>query len=273
MRAPRRATLALAAGGSAAVLAACGGSHGHPQHSGRTVPAGRTPATRAGVGTTAARPSRFRIPPLLDPRDVYAADRPGAVAAAARHDPARIYVPNSESNTVDVIDPRTYRIVGHFATRRPAPARDPLLRPQDAVGRQRRGKQPHARSTRAPGSPGRPVPVTDPYNLYFTADGRYAIVVAERLRRLDFRDAHTMRLHHSCRCRVPGVDHMDFTADGRYPLASCEFSGQMIWSTSRASGSCGRIAAASGRHAPGREALPRRPRLLRRRHDVRRRRG
>ena len=37
----------------------------------------------------------------------------------------------------------------------------------------------------------------DPYNLYFTPSGRYAIVVAERLRRLDFRDAHTMRLHRS----------------------------------------------------------------------------
>ena len=67
----------------------------------------------------------------------------------------------------------------------------------------------------------------DPYNLYFTPDGRYAIVVAERLQRLDFRDAHTMRLHHSL--SVPcGVDHMDFTADGRYLLASCEFGGSLI---------------------------------------------
>src|SRR5436309_11652959 len=72
-------------------------------------------------------------------------------------------------------------------------------------------------------------PVGDPYNLYFTPNGRYAIVVAERLRRLDFRDAHSMRLHHSV--PVPmcaGVDHMDFTADGRYALASCEFGGTMI---------------------------------------------
>ena len=39
------------------------------------------------------------------------------------------------------------------------------------------------------GRHGRPVPVTDPYNLYFTADGRRAIVVAEAHRELDFRDA------------------------------------------------------------------------------------
>ena len=71
-------------------------------------------------------------------------------------------------------------------------------------------------------------PVEDPYNLYFTTSGRYAIVVAERLRRLDFGDAHSMRLHHSLTVPCPGVDHLDFTADERYLLASCEFGGSMI---------------------------------------------
>ena len=65
--------------------------------------------------------------------------------------------------------------------------------------------------------------------MYFTPDGRYAIVVAERLQRLDFRDPHTFALHHSLHgARAPGVDHMDFSADGRYLLASCEFSGQLV---------------------------------------------
>jgi DNA-binding beta-propeller fold protein YncE len=73
------------------------------------------------------------------------------------------------------------------------------------------------------------VPVDDPYNLYFTADGHYAIVVAERLRRLDFRDAHTMRLHHSVHVPCAGVDHMDFDASGLHALVSCEFSGKMLW--------------------------------------------
>ena len=77
--------------------------------------------------------------------------------------------------------------------------------------------------------PGRPVPVDDPYNLYFTADGRRAIVVAEARRRLDFRDPHTMVLRHSLKvptCR--GVDHMDFTRSGRRALVSCEFVGRVI---------------------------------------------
>jgi DNA-binding beta-propeller fold protein YncE len=79
------------------------------------------------------------------------------------------------------------------------------------------------------GKPGKRIAVKDPYNLYFTPNGRYAIVVAERLRRLDFRDPHSMRLHHSLAVPMcPGVDHMDFTADGRYALASCEFGARMI---------------------------------------------
>ena len=64
--------------------------------------------------------------------------------------------------------------------------------------------------------------------MYFTPDGRYAIVVAERLNRLDFRNAHGFRLHRSVPVPCAGIDHMDFSADGRYLLASCEFSGQMV---------------------------------------------
>jgi YVTN family beta-propeller protein len=71
--------------------------------------------------------------------------------------------------------------------------------------------------------------VADPYNLYFTPDGHRAIVVAERLRRLDFRDPHTMRLRHSLPVPCFGVNHLDFSADGRSLLASCEFSGHLVW--------------------------------------------
>ena len=64
--------------------------------------------------------------------------------------------------------------------------------------------------------------------MYFTPDGRRAIVVAERLHRLDFRDPHSFRLRHSLRVPCSGVDHMDFSASGSYLLASCEFSGQLL---------------------------------------------
>jgi DNA-binding beta-propeller fold protein YncE len=79
------------------------------------------------------------------------------------------------------------------------------------------------------GRPGRPKRVLDPYNLYFTADGRRAIVVAEAHRVLDFRSPHSMRLRHRLAVPgCPGVDHMDYTADGRRALVSCEFGGRMI---------------------------------------------
>jgi DNA-binding beta-propeller fold protein YncE len=79
------------------------------------------------------------------------------------------------------------------------------------------------------GTPGPPVPVEDPYNMYFTPDGRYAVVMAERMRQVNFLDAHTMKLHHSL--PVPGcagVNHADYTANGRYMLVSCEFGAAMI---------------------------------------------
>src|SRR5581483_4327899 len=78
------------------------------------------------------------------------------------------------------------------------------------------------------GKPGRRIHVEDPYNMYFTPNGLYAIVVAERLHRLDFRNAHTFALHHTLTVPCSGVDHMDFAADGSYLIASCEFSGQLV---------------------------------------------
>src|SRR6266550_4076587 len=78
------------------------------------------------------------------------------------------------------------------------------------------------------GREGTRVPVADPYNLYFAPDGRLAIVVAERRRELDFRDATTMALVQSLPLACKGVDHMEFTADGRFAVATCEFSGQLV---------------------------------------------
>jgi hypothetical protein len=79
------------------------------------------------------------------------------------------------------------------------------------------------------GKPGRPVPVADPYNLYFTPDGNTALVMAEARARIDFRNPHTMRLRYSMPVPSAGVNHLDFTADGRYAVASCEFSAKLLW--------------------------------------------
>jgi YVTN family beta-propeller protein len=175
----------------------------------------------------AANPPPARVPALVDAANVYAADTPNGLRGAARLALPRIYVPNSKSDTVDVIDPRTYRVVGHFAVgglpQHVVPAYD--LRTLSVTNDPRNSLTAIDPRT---GRPGRTIPVDDPYNMYFTPDGRFAIVVAEALHRLDFRDAHTFRLHRSLAVPCSGVDHVDFTADGRLLLASCEFSGELL---------------------------------------------
>jgi DNA-binding beta-propeller fold protein YncE len=166
------------------------------------------------------------MPPVLDPNDIYAADRPNKLSPVVRADPALVYVPNSGSNTVDVIDQHTFRIVGHYDVGRLPQHVTPSWDLKTLYATNDLGNSLTAFDPRT-GKPTKTYPVEDPYNMYFTPDGRYAIVVAERLRRLDFRDAHTMKLVHSLSLNCKGVDHADFSADGRYALFSCEFSGKI----------------------------------------------
>ena len=149
------------------------------------------------------------------------------LTGAARRARPLIYVPNSGSNTVDVINPATRRVIRQFPVgvepQHVVPSWD--LKRLYVTNDQSNTLTPINPVT---GRPGRPIPVADPYNLYFTPDGTRAIVVAERLGRLDFRDPHTFRLIHSLQVPCAGVDHIDFSAGGRYLLATCEFSGQIL---------------------------------------------
>jgi DNA-binding beta-propeller fold protein YncE len=196
------------------LLGACGSAHHRAvSTSSPTLLSPNAPAALGRVATSS---------------NIYAADAAGDLSPAVRDDPALVYVPNSMSGTVDEISQRTMKIVRQFATgalpQHITPAYDlKTLYVDNDVGNSLTPIDPRT------GLPGRPIPVEDPYNLYFTPDGRFAIVVAERLQRLDFRDPTTMRLVHSL--SVPtclGVDHMDFSPGGRYAFASCEFSGRMI---------------------------------------------
>ena len=166
------------------------------------------------------------MPPLRNPHNVYAADT--TIAPVARHFRRLVYVPDTGSDDVYEIDQRTYRIVRHFnvgaVPQHIVPSYDlKTLWVNNDIGNSLTAIDP------VTGKPGRTIPVDDPYNLYFTPDGRYAVVMAEQRRRIDFRDAHTMRLRHEL--SVPmcaGVNHADFTANGRYMLVSCEFAPRMI---------------------------------------------
>jgi YVTN family beta-propeller protein len=165
--------------------------------------------------------------PAADPCDIYSADGPGDLSPVARTARPLIYVPNSLSDTVDEIDPTTDQVVRQFAVgaepQHVVPSWD--LKTLWVTNDQGNSLTPIDPAT---GVPGPPVSVADPYNMYFTPDGRFALVVAEALRRLDFRDPHSMALVHSLPVPCRGVDHMDFSANGTYLIASCEFSGELL---------------------------------------------
>ena len=199
----------------ALAVAGCGGS------------GQRATGTTTGVHSSPPKPAAGdkAAPAAVN---VYAADGAGNFSPTVRGDPALVYVPNSMSNTVDVISQRTFKVVEQFSTgelpQHVTPAWNlKTLYVDNDLGNTLTPINPRT------GHPGTPIPVEDPYNLYFTPDGRYAIVVAERLQRLDFRDPATMRLVHSLyipQCR--GIDHADFSPGGRFMFASCEFSGRMV---------------------------------------------
>jgi DNA-binding beta-propeller fold protein YncE len=224
----RRAALGATAVAAAALLGCGGGDHHARVTSSTPPPAKRTRDIHKAPHAALIAPHSGGIPRLVDVHDVYAADRAGDIAAVAAKDPARVYVPNTVSNTVDVVDQRTGRIRDSFPVGRQPQHVTPSwdLRTLWVTSDLGNSLTPIDART---GEPGAPVPVSDPYNLYFTADGRRAIVVAEAHRELDFRDPHTMRLRHALGVpQCPGADHMDYTADGRLALVSCEFGARMI---------------------------------------------
>lgn len=159
--------------------------------------------------------------------NIYADANVNMLSPAVRDALPRVYVPNTMDNTVSVIDPKTYKVIDVFKVgKHPqhiVPSYD--LKTLWVAHDQGSSLTPINPFT---GKPGADVSVEDPYNLYFTPDGRSAIVVAEALKRLDFRDPNTMKLQVSIPVQCGGINHMDFTADGRYAIATCEFTGQLV---------------------------------------------
>ncbi|MBV9003554.1 MAG: beta-propeller fold lactonase family protein [Solirubrobacterales bacterium] len=218
----RRAILALCALVASLVVPSGCGSNKARTHSSQTT----TGQGQVFHPDPDAAEDTYPVPPQVDQNNVYAADR--TLSPVVRQFLPLVYVPNSESNTVDEIDPKTYHVIREFAVgalpQHVVPSYD--LRTLWVTNDEGNSLTP---IDPANGLPGRPVPVEDPYNLYFTPDGRYAVVMAERLARIDFLDAHTMSVHHDLPVpQCAGVNHADYTADGHYMLASCEFASRMI---------------------------------------------
>jgi YVTN family beta-propeller protein len=230
----RRASATTASAIALALLAGCSGTPAPPAaapatSSAPSTPVSSAPAPTGASGATEPRTERLLrgMPPPLRANDIWAADRAGQLAPQVRHIPVRVYVPNSKSDTVTVINPRTYKVVrtvpvGH-EPQHVVPSWDlRTLWVNNDLGNSLTPINPRT------GRFGKPVRVADPYNLYFTPNGRYAIVMASALHRLVFRDPHSMRVRKSVPVPCAGVNHADFTTDGRRFLVSCEFSGKLL---------------------------------------------
>jgi DNA-binding beta-propeller fold protein YncE len=193
------------------------------------LPRAAQPAEERSIATIATVDG---MPAVLDPSNVYSDAGAGHLSPAVSGALERVYVPEVRANRVDVIDPATLTVVDQFRTgpkpQHVIPSWD--LKTLWVAGSGRR----HSRGSLTPidpltGKPGTPIRVPDAYNMYFSPDGKSAIVVAEGFKRLEFRDPQTMALKSVLpvpQCR--GINHADFSIDGRYAIFTCEFEGSLV---------------------------------------------
>ena len=171
------------------------------------------------------------MPPVVDRNNLYSEIGAGKMSPAVAGALERVYVPNRTDRTVSVIDPQTMKVVDTFKVgvdpQHIVPSWDlkTLWVANNAEGRTDGSLTPIDPRT---GKPGKPIAVDDPYNLYWSPDGKFAIVVAEAYKRLDFRDPVTMKMEFSIPTpECDGINHADFSIDGRYALFTCEFNGSL----------------------------------------------
>jgi YVTN family beta-propeller protein len=217
---------------SGALVAAC--TAAEPEKKETAAAPAPQPAPRAAAPVapaTPAAPTQGAMPPLVDPSNVYSETAAGKLRADVAAAPPRVYVPNRRSNDVSVIDPATLQVIDRFKVG---------FNPQHVVpswdlktlwvtnNAERTNKGSLTPIDPMTGKPGKSIPVDDPYNMYFTPDGTAAIVVAEAHRRLDFRDPQTMALQASLAVpQCKGINHADFSLDGRSAIFTCEFAGRL----------------------------------------------
>lgn len=168
------------------------------------------------------------------PGGIYAATVGGRIDPSIADVPERVYVPDEVSGDVVVIDPRTYAIVDRF----PVGSFPEHITPDWDLQRLYVNDMKSSRLTIVDPRSGRPtgqITVPSPYNLYFTLDGRKAIVVDDSRMSggatrngLYFYDRRTWKLLKFVPIAWPGADHLDMSADGSFLLVSCEYAGRLV---------------------------------------------
>ena len=200
---------------------------GHAHH-----PAAAAPSSTSSPSTSAAPPAPVvdvlpGMPPVVDPANVYSEAAAGMLSPAAAAARPLVYVPHSGSGEVRVIDPATFQQIDQFPAgqevQHVVPSYDmQMLYATDDIGNTITPIDPRT------GAHGDRIPIIDPYNMYFWPDGSAAVSVAEARKTLVFYDPHTWV--EQGQLPIPdcgGIDHADFTADGRTAVFTCEFAGRV----------------------------------------------
>jgi len=171
------------------------------------------------------------MPGVPDRNNLYSETTSDRLSSAVAGALERVYVPNRSANTVSVIDPATLKVVDTFKVginpQHVVPSYDlrVLWVANNAEGRTDGSLTPIDPKT---GKPGKSIPVDDPYNMYWSPDGKSAIIVAEAYKRLDFRDPVTLAMQYTIATpKCAGINHADFSIDGRFALFTCEFNGSI----------------------------------------------
>ena len=197
------------------------------------VPSPATGSTQpAPSGTPAVLPAQFRnllpgMPPIVG-QDVYGATRAGMLSSKVAHDPALLFVPDSKGSSVTIISQRTRKIVRVLhagqLSQHVTPSYDlRRLYTDSSAANELVSISP--RTARR----GRRIRVPRPYNVYFTPDGKQAVVMSEQHNQIRFSDPRSFKLIAAITspgCRGP--NHADFSANGQYFLVTCEFSGAVL---------------------------------------------
>ncbi|HEX2894760.1 MAG TPA: YncE family protein [Marmoricola sp.] len=218
----------------ATVLAGCS-SNGSPAAS--TSPSkGLSPASPSSASSAAATPAKGPfanplpgMPPIVD-GNVYGATGAGMLSPAVAGQKPMVYVPDSSpsGHTVTLIDPTTYKVVGHIEvgdlSQHVTPSYDlQRLYTNSSYSNELVQIDPRT-ATRV-----RSIAVPRPYNLYYTPDGKQAVVMVEEHNTIQFSNPRTFKAIKQV--QVPGCsgpNHADFSANGRFIVVSCEFSGELV---------------------------------------------
>jgi DNA-binding beta-propeller fold protein YncE len=168
------------------------------------------------------------MPAPVDRNDVYAGAGAGMFSPTVAGHLSRVYSPNLTTGKVDVIDPETFKVIESLkaipSPQHIVPSWDLQTLWVSGDISYRGGHADVMPIDPKTGQLGKAIEVPDSYNMYFTPDGKSAIVVAEAMRRLEFRDPHTMELQgYIATPKCPGINHADFSPDGSYAIFTCEY--------------------------------------------------